>query len=225
MMGAGIAYVSALAGLDVVLIDRSLEDAEKGKGYSAKLLAKQVERGRMKQDAADAVLARITPATELRRAEGRRFRHRGGVRGSRHQGRRDEEDGGGAAGRRAVRLQHLDPADHRPGRGLARRDGLHRRALLLAGRQDAAGRDHSRQEDVGRHAGRGDGLRAAHQEDADRRQRQSRLLHQPRVRDLHRRGHAHAGRGHQAGADRERRQDDRHADAAAGAQPTRWRSI
>lgn len=64
MMGAGIAYVSALAGLEVVLIDRSLEDAEKGKGYSAKLLAKQVERGRMKQDAADTVLARITPATE-----------------------------------------------------------------------------------------------------------------------------------------------------------------
>jgi 3-hydroxyacyl-CoA dehydrogenase/enoyl-CoA hydratase/3-hydroxybutyryl-CoA epimerase len=64
MMGAGIAYVSAMAGLSVVLIDRTLEDAEKGKGYSAKLLAKQVERGRMKQDAADAVLARITPATD-----------------------------------------------------------------------------------------------------------------------------------------------------------------
>jgi 3-hydroxyacyl-CoA dehydrogenase / enoyl-CoA hydratase / 3-hydroxybutyryl-CoA epimerase len=64
MMGAGIAYVSAVAGLKVVLIDRSLDDAEKGKGYSAKLLARQVERGRMKQDAADAVLARITPATE-----------------------------------------------------------------------------------------------------------------------------------------------------------------
>jgi 3-hydroxyacyl-CoA dehydrogenase/enoyl-CoA hydratase/3-hydroxybutyryl-CoA epimerase len=63
MMGAGIAYVSALAGLDVVLIDRTQEDADKGKGYSAKLLAKQVERGRMKQDAADAVLARIKPAT------------------------------------------------------------------------------------------------------------------------------------------------------------------
>jgi 3-hydroxyacyl-CoA dehydrogenase/enoyl-CoA hydratase/3-hydroxybutyryl-CoA epimerase len=64
MMGAGIAYVSALAGLNVVLIDRSLENAEKGKSYSAKLLAKQVERGRMKQDAANAVLARITPATD-----------------------------------------------------------------------------------------------------------------------------------------------------------------
>lgn len=64
MMGAGIAYVSAVAGLKVVLIDRSREDAEKGKGYSAKLLAKQVERGRMKQDAADAILARITPAAD-----------------------------------------------------------------------------------------------------------------------------------------------------------------
>ena len=62
MMGAGIAYVSAMAGLEVVLIDRSQEEAEKGKGYSAKLLARQVERGRMKQDAADAVLARIKPA-------------------------------------------------------------------------------------------------------------------------------------------------------------------
>ncbi|KAB2919784.1 MAG: 3-hydroxyacyl-CoA dehydrogenase [Hyphomicrobiaceae bacterium] len=64
MMGAGIAYVSALAGLDVVLIDRSREEAEKGKGYSAGLLAKQVERGRMKQEAADAILARILPTTD-----------------------------------------------------------------------------------------------------------------------------------------------------------------
>jgi 3-hydroxyacyl-CoA dehydrogenase/enoyl-CoA hydratase/3-hydroxybutyryl-CoA epimerase len=63
MMGAGIAYVSALAGLDVVLIDRSIEEAGKGKSHSAKLLAKQVERGRMKQQAADAILARIAPAT------------------------------------------------------------------------------------------------------------------------------------------------------------------
>ncbi len=64
MMGAGIAYVSALAGLDVVLIDRSVEDAQKGKGYSEKLLAKQVERGRMKPEAAQAILARIKPSTD-----------------------------------------------------------------------------------------------------------------------------------------------------------------
>jgi len=64
MMGAGIAYVSAVAGLKVVLIDRSVEEAQKGKSYSAKVLAKQIERGRMKQDDADAVLARITPAAD-----------------------------------------------------------------------------------------------------------------------------------------------------------------
>ena len=64
MMGAGIAYVSAVAGLDVVLIDRTLADAERGKSHSARLLAKEMERGRMKQAMADEVLARITPATE-----------------------------------------------------------------------------------------------------------------------------------------------------------------
>ena len=45
MMGAGVAYVSALAGMDVVLIDSTLEQAEKGKEYAAKLLAKDVEQG------------------------------------------------------------------------------------------------------------------------------------------------------------------------------------
>jgi 3-hydroxyacyl-CoA dehydrogenase/enoyl-CoA hydratase/3-hydroxybutyryl-CoA epimerase len=40
MMGAGIAYVSAQAGLKVVLKDTSLENAEKGKDYSRKLLQK-----------------------------------------------------------------------------------------------------------------------------------------------------------------------------------------
>lgn len=59
MMGAGIAYVSAAAGIDVVLLDTSVEQAEKGKAYSAKLLARQVERGRRSREQADAVLARI----------------------------------------------------------------------------------------------------------------------------------------------------------------------
>lgn len=72
MMGAGIAYVTALAGLDVVLIDRSVEDAEKGKGYARSLLTKQVERGRMKPEAAEAILAKIKTTTdynELKTAE------------------------------------------------------------------------------------------------------------------------------------------------------------
>ncbi|MFL6089135.1 MAG: 3-hydroxyacyl-CoA dehydrogenase NAD-binding domain-containing protein [Aeromicrobium sp.] len=61
MMGAGIAYSTARAGMDVVIKDVSLEAAERGKGYSVKLLAKQVERGRMTQEKADEILARITP--------------------------------------------------------------------------------------------------------------------------------------------------------------------
>ena len=64
MMGAGIAHVSAAAGLDVVLIDRSIEDAEKGKAYSAKLLDKQVQRGKMTAEKRDALLAKITASTE-----------------------------------------------------------------------------------------------------------------------------------------------------------------
>ncbi|HZD26006.1 MAG TPA: enoyl-CoA hydratase-related protein, partial [Alphaproteobacteria bacterium] len=47
MMGAGIAYATAMAGLDVVLLDTSLEAAEKGKGYSKGLLDKRVARKRM----------------------------------------------------------------------------------------------------------------------------------------------------------------------------------
>src|SRR5690606_5816334 len=61
MMGAGIAYVSAAAGIEVVLKDVSVEAAEKGKAYSAKLLDKKVSRGHMTADKRDAFLARIKP--------------------------------------------------------------------------------------------------------------------------------------------------------------------
>jgi 3-hydroxyacyl-CoA dehydrogenase / enoyl-CoA hydratase / 3-hydroxybutyryl-CoA epimerase len=63
MMGAGIAYVSAFAGMEVVLLDTELASAEKGKGYSKGLLEKRVGRGRMKAEQAGQVLARITPTT------------------------------------------------------------------------------------------------------------------------------------------------------------------
>jgi 3-hydroxyacyl-CoA dehydrogenase/enoyl-CoA hydratase/3-hydroxybutyryl-CoA epimerase len=64
MMGAGIAYVSAKAGYDVVLKDVSLEAAQKGKGYSEKLEAKALERGKTSQEKSDALLARITPTAD-----------------------------------------------------------------------------------------------------------------------------------------------------------------
>ena len=61
MMGAGIAYSCARAGMQVVLKDVSLEAAERGKGYSEKLNAKGIERGKLTQEKADELLARITP--------------------------------------------------------------------------------------------------------------------------------------------------------------------
>ncbi|MEU6322085.1 3-hydroxyacyl-CoA dehydrogenase NAD-binding domain-containing protein [Streptomyces sp. NPDC047009] len=64
MMGAGIAYSCARAGIEVVLKDVALEAAVKGKGYSEKLCAKAVAKGRTTQEKADALLARITPTAE-----------------------------------------------------------------------------------------------------------------------------------------------------------------
>ena len=59
MMGAGIAFVSASAGIDVVLKDINLAAAEKGKAHSAALLDKKVARGQMTAEKREAVLARI----------------------------------------------------------------------------------------------------------------------------------------------------------------------
>ncbi len=64
MMGQGIAYVSAMAGIEVVLKDISIEAAEKGKAYSENLLNKRVERGRMSAEQAQQVLALIKPTAD-----------------------------------------------------------------------------------------------------------------------------------------------------------------
>lgn len=61
MMGAAIAYVSAKAGIDVVLKDVSTEKAEHGKGYATKLEEKALKRGKTTQEKSDALLGRITP--------------------------------------------------------------------------------------------------------------------------------------------------------------------
>jgi len=63
-MGASIAYVTALAGIDVVLIDRDQESAEKGKAHSHKLMTDQINKGRAKAAERDVLLARITPAAD-----------------------------------------------------------------------------------------------------------------------------------------------------------------
>jgi 3-hydroxyacyl-CoA dehydrogenase/enoyl-CoA hydratase/3-hydroxybutyryl-CoA epimerase len=64
MMGAGIAYSCARAGMNVVLKDVDLAAATRGKGYSEKVLDKAVSRGRSTAEQRDALLARITPTAD-----------------------------------------------------------------------------------------------------------------------------------------------------------------
>ncbi len=63
-MGAGIAQVSAAAGIEVVLIDRDQETADKGKAALHKALSDRVMKGRMKGAERDALLAKITPTAD-----------------------------------------------------------------------------------------------------------------------------------------------------------------
>ena len=70
MMGAGIAYVSAKVGIDVVLLDTNLGAAERGKAYSQGLLDKAVKKGRSTAEKRDALLARITPTTDYAALQG-----------------------------------------------------------------------------------------------------------------------------------------------------------
>jgi 3-hydroxyacyl-CoA dehydrogenase/enoyl-CoA hydratase/3-hydroxybutyryl-CoA epimerase len=65
MMGAGIAYVAAKAGIAVMLLDTLPDNAVKGRMYSQDLLDKAVRQGRSTQEQREAVLARITPTVRF----------------------------------------------------------------------------------------------------------------------------------------------------------------
>lgn len=70
MMGQGIAYVSARAGMDVVLKDISQDAADKGKAYSDKLLTKAISRGRMTEEKKADILGRITATVDAKALQG-----------------------------------------------------------------------------------------------------------------------------------------------------------
>ncbi|WP_170336016.1 3-hydroxyacyl-CoA dehydrogenase NAD-binding domain-containing protein [Ruegeria arenilitoris] len=70
MMGQGITYSAAMAGIPVVLKDMTLEAAERGKAYTAMLLNKRVDKGRMTPEKRDAVLALITPTDKAEEVKG-----------------------------------------------------------------------------------------------------------------------------------------------------------
>ncbi len=70
LMGAGIAYVQAAAGIETVLLDVSQENADKGKAYSERLVNKDLERGRTTEDKGKALLDRITATTDYEQLRG-----------------------------------------------------------------------------------------------------------------------------------------------------------
>ncbi len=65
MMGAGIALVSAQAGIDVVLLDQNTEAAELGKAYSESYMDKGIKRGKATAEKKEALLAKITASADI----------------------------------------------------------------------------------------------------------------------------------------------------------------
>ncbi len=63
-MGASVGYVSARAGIEVVLIDRDQESADKGKGHAKAVIDDLVKRGRAKEGDRDAILSRISATAD-----------------------------------------------------------------------------------------------------------------------------------------------------------------
>ncbi|MEW4468604.1 3-hydroxyacyl-CoA dehydrogenase NAD-binding domain-containing protein [Parasphingorhabdus sp. JC815] len=61
LMGSGITHVTAKGGMNVIVLDRNMEEAQKAVDYSQKIIDKRVKRGKMTKDKADAFMARITP--------------------------------------------------------------------------------------------------------------------------------------------------------------------
>ena len=214
-MGAGVAYVSASAGLDVVLIDRDQETADKGKAHSEKLVSTQIAKGRARSADRDALLQRIHPSADYADLKGCDLVVEAVFEDRAVKKEATEKAQAVLGAGRHLRQQHLDAADRLAGRDFAKPGEFHRHPFLFAGRSNDAGRDHRRREDGPKSAGDRDRLRARDQEDADRRQRLPRLLRQPLRRQFHRRSPPDADAGRAAGDDRERRENGGHAGRAA----------
>ena len=216
MMGAAIAYVTAKAGIDVVLSDINI-DAANGQGLLGPVagegsLARQDHRGEV-QGAARAA----SPDRGRCRLRRRRLRDRGRVRVGRGQEQRCSRNPGTSSTPTPCWVQHLDAADHHPRRG--RGSALRTSSASISSAPSTRCRwwRSSGCEDLRRRAGQGHRLHPGDPQDPDRRQRQPRVLHQPRHRYLHQRGHRGRWRGRRAGIDRAGRFAGRVPGSAAAA--------
>jgi 3-hydroxyacyl-CoA dehydrogenase/enoyl-CoA hydratase/3-hydroxybutyryl-CoA epimerase len=132
MMGAGIAYSCAKVGIEVVLKDVTLESAQKGKAYSAKLVAKAVAKGTLTQAKADELLGRINATDQASDAAGCDLVIEAVFEDPSLKAKVFGE------------IEHIDPSHHAARGGGLPPGGLHRTPLLLARRQDGPARDRRR---------------------------------------------------------------------------------
>ena len=194
-MGASVAYVTANAGIPVVLIDRDMEAAEKGKAHSHKLMSDQIMKGRAKTADRDALLARITPSADYNDLKDCDLVIEAVFEDPKVKAEVIEKveaairpDCIFASNTSTLPISGLAENSKRPG-------PVHRDPLLLSGREDDAGGNYPRQANGRQGVGDGARLCARHQEDTDRGQRFPRLLRQSLCARLHPRRPPDARRG------------------------------
>jgi 3-hydroxyacyl-CoA dehydrogenase/enoyl-CoA hydratase/3-hydroxybutyryl-CoA epimerase len=202
MMGAGIAYAAARAGIDVVLTDVTLAGAEKGKAYSARLVAKAVTSGRSTQAEADALLARIRPTADLADLAGADFVVEAVFENAELKaavfGQVEQAVGADAvlgSNTSTLPITALARAVTRPADFV----GVHFFSPVDRMPPDRADQGRA---DFARDTGAGVRPGQAARQNPDRGQRQPRVLHQPGHHRPPRGGRGHGGRGHRAGQHR-----------------------
>ena len=145
MMGAGIAYAQASRGIATVLKDVSLENAEKGKSYTAQLTQKRVDKGQMTAEKQQGMLGLITPTASAADLKDCDLIIEAVFEQRELKAMVTKEAEPMLAARRFLRQQHLHPAHLGPRAGQCKAREIHRHPLLQPGRQDEAGGDHPRQ--------------------------------------------------------------------------------
>ena len=153
-MGAGIAYVTAEAGIPVVLIDRDMEAAEKGKAHSEGLV---IRRGRRAAPSPRrrTLLSLITPSADYADLDGADLVIEAVFEDSEVKKAVTEKVEAVLKPSAIFASNTSTMPITGAGEEFGAAEEFHRHPLLLAGRKDDAGRDHPRQEDRRQGAGRG----------------------------------------------------------------------
>jgi len=110
-MGASVGYVSARAGIEVVLIDRDQESADKGKGHAKAVIDDLIKKGRAREGDRDAILSRISATADYNVLKDCDLIIEAGVRGSQGQGGNLCQGAAALEIRSDLCLQHFDAAD------------------------------------------------------------------------------------------------------------------